>query len=616
MTRGDNITFQSNSLNGMSVRQGLDRENAETLRWFARLLGADKKVIRKPEQIILTAKNLMGDRLRELWSRLDRIQQAAIAETIYATNLKFDAARFRIKYGQLPSLGSERYYYYANSKEGPTLARLLLHPHGMPGERATRLKEFVPKPAPAQLKTSMTELDHESKIGSNNQADEESDVAVISEMEQAAQRDLKLVLRVIREGKVRVGDKSGLPTAASMKMLEGVLSGGDFYSPTERDKLIDKDEDQVGPIKSFAWPLLLQAAKLAVKEGTRLKLTTAGEKALAGAAHKTISLIWKRWITCNAFDELRRIDVIKGQQGKGRATLTSVSTRREAVSRALHNCPIGEWIEVDEFFRFMRASDYYFEVSRDPWDLYIVASHYGSLGYEGFHDWEILQGRYVLCLLFEYGATLGIIDVGYDSPVDARDDFRKLWGSDDLSFFSRYDGLIRFRLTPLGAYCLGACTEYSPRPLTLKASFTVMPSLRLIVNGELSPDERTMLELIAECVAETEWSFSNVRTLKAVEASHDVAAIVEFLQARDDQPLPDMVVGFFRDAAERAGAIKDRGDAKLVECTDTTLADTIANAEVTKAYCLRAGERHLVVPSNREQSFRKGLERLGYVLSF
>jgi hypothetical protein len=36
---------------------------------------------------------------------------------------------------------------------------------------------------------------------------------------------------------------------------------------------------------------------------------------------------------------------------------------------------------------------------------------YGSLGHDGFHSWDILQMRYLLCFLFEYAAALGIIDV-------------------------------------------------------------------------------------------------------------------------------------------------------------------------------------------------------------
>ncbi len=592
----------------MSVREGLERENAENLKWYARLLGADKKIIRKPRLINLIAEHLNGGRLRELWSRLDDIQQAAVAETIYSQNFRFDEIRFKAKYGQLPSFGAERYYYYAHDNHGPTLARLLLNRDGMPGELAERLKEFVPQPALAQINISASERDHEESEQANG-----SDDLLVVETEQAAPRDLKVLLRLINEGKLRVSDKTGLPSAASMKLIESALFGRDFYSAGTK---FEEDAAHVGPIKAFAWPLLVQAAKLAVKEGSRLKVTKAGEKAFAVPAHETLRLIWKQWLGFSAFDELRRIDAIKGQHGKGRMTLTSVSTRRETISRALGDCPVDKWIDIDEFFRFMQARNYYFYVSRDPWDLYITDSHYGSLGYEGYHDWEILQGRYILCLLFEYAATLGIVDVAYESPADARDDFRKIWGTDDLWCLSRYDGLREFRVTELGAYCLGALTEYSPKPITQKASFTVMPSLRVIVSGELSPDEESMLESFADRTAETEWQFSMMRTLKAIEASQDVRVLPDFLQERDEQPLPDTVAVFFRDAVERACAIRDLGQAKLIECADAALAERIANAEAIGAYCLRAGDRHLVVPSNREQHFRKELEKLGFILSF
>lgn len=208
-----------------------------------------------------------------------------------------------------------------------------------------------------------------------------------------------------------------------------------------------------------------------------------------------------------------------------------------------------------------------------------------------------------------------MVDVAYDSPVLARDDYHKLWGSDFLSFLSRYDGLRKFRLTPLGAYCLGTAVEYSPKLIVPKASFTVLPSLRLITSGELSTEELALVQLVADRVAETEWTFSLVRILRAIEAGQDVEAITEFLQARDGQPLPDTIRKFFLDAAARASAVKDRGAAKLIECADVALAELIAHAEATKLYCLRAGDRYLVVPSNREQSFRRALEKLGYILS-
>jgi len=208
----NHMALQYKPVQGMSINEGLERENAENLKWYARLLGANKKIIRKPQLIDFISAHLTGDRLREVWSRLDEIQQAAVAETIYSKNLRFDETRFKAKYGLLPSFGTEHYYYRAHAKHGPTLARLLLH-HGMPGELAERLKEFVPQPAPTQINISTSDRDHEGLEHAENEPNEET----IIEMEQAAQRDLKVLLRLIKEGKLRVSDKTGFPTGVSMK---------------------------------------------------------------------------------------------------------------------------------------------------------------------------------------------------------------------------------------------------------------------------------------------------------------------------------------------------------------------------------------------------------------
>ena len=91
---------------------------------------------------------------------------------------------------------------------------------------------------------------------------------------------------------------------------------------------------------------------------------------------------------------------------------------------------------------------------RALWRLYVIDSYYGSLGYAGPRAWDLVEGRYALCVLFEYAATLGLIDVAYTDPRGARDDYRALWGADQLSCLSRYDGLAAVRVNELGAAVL------------------------------------------------------------------------------------------------------------------------------------------------------------------
>jgi hypothetical protein len=57
---------------------------------------------------------------------------------------------------------------------------------------------------------------------------------------------------------------------------------------------------------------------------------------------------------------------------------------------------------------------------RGLWRLYLGDPEYGSLGYDGHHDWAILEGRYTLAILFEYAATLGLLDVDYSGGCGSR----------------------------------------------------------------------------------------------------------------------------------------------------------------------------------------------------
>jgi hypothetical protein len=91
---------------------------------------------------------------------------------------------------------------------------------------------------------------------------------------------------------------------------------------------------------------------------------------------------------------------------------------------------------------------------RALWRLYLTDSYYGSLGHVGPRAWDVVEGRYALCVLFEYAATAGLIDVAYTGACGAREDYRALWGADQLSCLSRYDGLTAVRVNELGAAIL------------------------------------------------------------------------------------------------------------------------------------------------------------------
>jgi hypothetical protein len=254
--------------------------------------------------------------------------------------------------------------------------------------------------------------------------------------------NLVAVLELVADGQVRCSAITRRPAAATVKLVEDVLVAGDFYDGYEA-------------IAAFAWPLLVQAGGLAQLGGTRLELTKRGEAALTRPGYAALGELWARWLKNVSFDELSRIEAIKGQRKP--ATLTAVARRRAAVATALAVLEPGAWADIDMVLRVLQTDDAPLYVVRSMlalWKLYIVDSYYGSLGHAGAKAWDIVEGRYALCVLFEYAATIGAIDVRYTDPRGARDDYRFLWGADQYACLSRYDGLLAIRVNDLGAALL------------------------------------------------------------------------------------------------------------------------------------------------------------------
>ena len=254
--------------------------------------------------------------------------------------------------------------------------------------------------------------------------------------------NLVAVLELVADGQVSCSAITRRPSAATVRLVEDVLVAGDFYDAGE-------------PISAFAWPLLLQAGGLAQLAGTRLELTARGSAALARPSYQTLGTLWARWLRCVSHDELARIEAIKGQRKP--ATLTAATKRRAAVQEGLAALQPGEWTDVDDLLWILRTQPPRLVAVRSlmaQWRLYLVDSYYGSLGYAGREAWAVVEGRYALCVLFEYAATLGLIDVGYVDPDGARGDYRSLWGGDHYAFLSRYDGLSYLRVNELGTAIL------------------------------------------------------------------------------------------------------------------------------------------------------------------
>jgi hypothetical protein len=551
---------------------------------------------RKDELIERIVSMMLGPGLKTIWTRLDQTQKEAVAEATYHSQGFYSELRFRAKYQRVPS-----FHVTGAKSRGYSPLRLFIHHskelqnYFVPSDLQALLKTFVEQPQPLILQ------------GSETPGDDEGLVVRLSEREAA--QELTIMLRTLEQERVQVSEKTALPGQATLRLLEEKLVGGDFYSTVVK---VNKWDQEVGAIRAFAWPLLLQAGGLATRTGSRLTLSPAGVKALSKPPEDVLSNLWKKWLKTTLLDEFSRIDEIKGQNSKGRV-MTAVAPRREAIADVLRLCPVGSWITFDEFSRYMRATDHVFEVAHDVWKLYICELQYGSLGHSGYGGWNILQDRYISALLFEYAATLGILDVAYIDPKGACDDYQDLWGADELDFLSRYDGLLKIRLNALGAYILGLATTYEQTVIPSSVKLSVLPNLLVTVeSGALSPEESLLLQNWAELLQPGSWRLDREITISSIEKGHDIAELKRFLEKQNDHALPESVLNFLQLCTRNGKALKTTGSAILVECRDNQTAELICTHPETASLCLRAGAKTLAVRNENLTKFRERIRELGF----
>lgn len=587
-----------------TLRETLHDYTVDDLKKRISLIGSTPKPPRKVALVEAIEQHLTGRNLIETWNTLSQLEQQAVQDTCYAPDLSFNEARIAAKYGKCPPLfkadDSGYSWSYSNS---PTHLSLFIHKHKyhpgyyMPEDLAAALRGFVPAPAPLTVATLPSEPDEEGIL--------------IRLTEHDALREVSTFLRLAEQGNFRTTPKTGMPSAAGKKTIQASLSGGDFFPPETAHLPNKKSWDQeIGDIKPIGWVRHFLAAKLVENKGARSRLTPAGIKALSKAPHETIRQIWQKWLNNNLFDEFNRIDSILGQKAKGH--MTAKPPRRQAITDALMDCPVNEWIDVQKLSSYMQAEDFAFEVTRDPWKLYLCDREYGALGYTDFGGWNILQFRYMLAFLFEHAATLGLIDIAYRHPEYALNDYRDNWGADELKWLSRYDGLRALRITKLGAYCLGLTDTYTATQPASSLRLNVSPKLTLqALTDEIPLPERMLIETWAEPLDGGLWRLDPTQARDAIERGNSTTDFQKFLEQADDQPIPETVSGFLKKAQHDAQALKSGGEAFFYLCRDSQTADMLLEQKELKPICFRCGDTRLAVPSKHLAKFQKHVRQLG-----
>lgn len=428
--------------------------------------------------------------------------------------------------------------------------------------------------------------------------------------ERTALVELRRVLQLVQGGKVRIQPKSGRPTPATERAIAASLATPDLDLELPKEQRNQHSLD-CGHVRAHAWAVAIQQCGWSKASGETLKLTKDGQRLLGNPSPEAFREGIEALSFDDKFDELHRINNIRGQSGKARRWMTEPSERRGEIIEGLAEWPVNEWLSFDEAYRFVNACGHVFLVIEDSMYLYFSEHRYGYIT-----DADGIDRQYMRAVLMETLATLGLVDLAYVYPHHIWPDLGGVWGTDFMDFCGRYDGLLYIRLNALGSYCLGASEHYAPPAAEKRNLFTVLPNREIAVAGghPLLPGDISMLELLAEKKGDRLWRIEPPLILDYLENGGSLDDLSGFLTENAAEEIPETIRVLFEDLKAKSSAASKAEEAWLVEFQDPAVAALIAHDSKAGKLCLLAGKRHLAVAKNNERSFRTAMKNLGFVL--
>jgi hypothetical protein len=599
------------------LRDHLMNLNTDLLKGWLRRMDISMTGFTRKEQFADLIESQIKGHLSATLERLSSVDRDFLAECVHQGRM-ISAAGFEAKYG-VSCPQPTRHFSYRDKVQllTPFIVRETSYDRVEQSHIAEDLVAPLRALLPAPTKVQARVAGHIPKTWENDRAyfsGGAERVVHTFEGERIGPAELDRVLRLVQGGKVKTTDSTKRPTEATAKLVSASLLELDFaLEVPEADRTdFEKKYDYTacGFVRSHAWPVVLQQCGWAKARGGTLTLTDAGKDLLRQFDVERFRDGVDELLDDSEFDELQRINHIRGQSGKAKRWITEPSERKRAIVSAMAGFPVGEWLKFEEARRLIEASG-------EPWNimegdggfLYFFDPQYGFIC-----DDPGLRSQFLRAFMMETAATLGLVDIAYVYPHRRWPD---LYGSlnGDLPFCGRYDGLLYVRINPLGAYVLGLSEGYDFRPAARQKLFRVLPNLDLVLDGQpLNPADRAGMELLAVPQSEAVWKLDSERILTHIEAGGSFASLREFLAANTASDIPENVTVFLDGLEAKFGACRSRRAAVLLEWAEPALAQLIATSSGFKRLCHYAGENRLVVPAENLSSFTRALKRLGYVL--
>lgn len=369
------------------------------------VLGAKERLTRKDERTRFLADTLQTpEHLRKIWTAMDGLARKAVAAA-YHNEGEFNADAFVAQYGKLPPRPKSSHWSFTPE---PILMDLFIQKGRIPPELMPLLKDMVPPPERFQLQGTP---DLKPFLDAGEQEPIELRIA---ETEQTGWHDLLLLLQLVDQHVLKFNAAGDKLAPNSVPVLLNQLLQGDFFNSADLESNWDgpkarrssggkaegklKVDDTIRPFGLIAFA---KGARLITTAGAG-SLTEQGRALLSSQDAETLLEAFETWTREGAFDEITRIQAIRGLKSRG-LRLTNPRIRRERIVEALSWCPVGVWIGIGDFYRGLKVWRFDFEIEQGGIEKLHVGYRYGGGYYEPWADtltmWVLINGLYINAVL-------------------------------------------------------------------------------------------------------------------------------------------------------------------------------------------------------------------------
>lgn len=517
---------------------------------FIKISGVKTVSRRKADMVDALYKYLsVEENIIDIWNNISKYERELISEyvrsegTLEYKEIKDIMKKHNQKETSLNRFGCGMYeYFYDISK-----ANLLFIQGRMPKEIYNILKKQV-KP----IKVEFTAVD----LNIDKYIDNEKEYRKFISIREEFEKDFVAIIKLVNSSKFKTTKSAQMPNKTAMIKMHEVMKNKELFYENQEDiediRTIDKTIRLYGISK-----LLLESEILESISGT-LSLGEHSDKFLMMNIAKRCKFLLDRYVQAD-IDELKRINEMRIRTQH----LGNYSRCRKVILKYLKKLPIDKWINIEQFFKFIKKLDRNF-LKKEVGNIYRY-NDYEHFYYENSNCWEDETGRFIEVVLIEYLSTMGIVDLLIHEEWDD-------YG--DTTYF-RVDYL---KLTPLGAHVIGVNKEYKVDEIKDETGIIIQPNYEIMVpEGGMKEVHCIYLDKFAEKLSEDTVSIYKISfksMVRALDNEISIEKIIQYFEKFSHNEMPQNVLMSLNQWKEESKKIKIR-TVTIVETNDKYLMEEL-----------------------------------------